>query len=73
MIIFQTDVGMYTYASEITRNTLWETRGQEKDTVLRQVKQGNEENRESKGNTEKAIINNVYTSNDYIFKSDILP
>ena len=53
MIIFQTDVGMYTYASEITRNTLWETRGQEKDTVLRQVKQGNEENRESKGKHRK--------------------
>lgn len=54
MIIFQNDVGMYTYASEITRNTLWETMGQEKDTVLRQVKQGNEENRESKGKHRKS-------------------
>ena len=47
MIILQNDVGMYMYmyAFEITRNTLWETRGQEKDTVLHQVKQENEENR----------------------------
>ena len=54
MIILQTDVGMYTYASEITRNTLWETRGQEKDTVLHQVKQENEENRESKDKHRKS-------------------
>lgn len=54
MIIFQNDVGMYMYASEITRNTLWETRGQEKDTVLHQVKQGNEENIESKDKNRKS-------------------
>ena len=54
MIIFQTDLGMYTYASEITHNTLWETRGQEKDTVLRQDKQENEENRESKDKLRKS-------------------
>ena len=54
MIILQTDVGMYTYAFEITRNTLWETRGQEKVTVLRQVKQENEENRESKDKHRKS-------------------
>ena len=45
---------MYTYASEITRNILWETRGQEKVTVLRQVKQENEENRESKDKHRKS-------------------